>query len=134
MRDVSEKEVETAWVRNQRQRRLARFLKGPIKLDLLQRAAQLPGKALVVLLAIRHRADLRGASNVTLPTEYLALWGVGRDAKRRALAALEGEDLIRIVDRRSGHSTVVASVDTPKTAIEAERPSRKRNQRMETTN
>ena len=113
MRDVSEKEVETAWVRNQRQRRLARFLKGPIKLDLLQRAAQLPGKALVVLLAIRHRADLRGASNVTLPTEYLALWGVGRDAKRRALATLEGAGLIRIVDRRSGHSTVVAWVDTP---------------------
>ena len=60
------------------------------------------------------------AINEALPTNYLALWGVGRDAKRRALAALEGAGLIRIVDRRPGHSTVVASVDTPKIPIEAE--------------
>ena len=106
-------EVETVWVQKHRQRRLARFLKGPIKLDLLQRAARLPGKALVVLLALRHRADLRGSSEVTLPTDYLAQWGVGQTAKARALAALEGAELIRIVDRRPGRSTVVAWVDTP---------------------
>ena len=120
MRNMGEIEVETAWVRKQRQRRAARFLKGPIKLDLLHRAAQLPGKALAVFLAVRHRADLRATAKVTLPTNYLALWGVGRDAKRRALAALEGAGLIRIVDCRPGHSTVVASVDTPKIPIEAE--------------
>ena len=109
---AGEVEVETVWVREHRQRRLARFLKGPIMLDLLQRAARLPGKALVVFLAIRHRADLRGSPEVTLPTDYLAQWGVGQTAKIRALAALEGADLIRIVDRRPGHSSVVKLVDT----------------------
>ena len=107
MRDMGEKEIETAWVRKQRRRSIARFLKGPIKLDLLQRAGRLPGKALAVLLAVRHRADLQGALDVTLPTEFLVAWGVSRDAKRRALAALEEEGLIRIVDRQPGHSTRV---------------------------
>ncbi len=120
MRDTGEIEVETAWTRKQRRRRAARFLKGPIKLDLLHRAAQLPGKALAVFLALRHRTDLRGSVKVTLPTKYLALWGVGRDAKYRALSALEAAGLIRIVDRRPGHSTVVALVDTPKIPIEAD--------------
>ncbi len=120
MRNMGEIEVETAWVRKQRRRRAARFLKGPIKLDLLHRAAQLPGKALAVFLAVRHRADLRCSAKVTLPTNYLALWGVGRDAKSRALAALEGAGLIRIVDRQPGHSTVVALVDTPEITIRAE--------------
>ncbi len=68
MRNMGEIEVETAWVRKQRQRRAARFLKGPIKLDLLHRAAKLPGKALAVFLAVRHRADLQDAAKVTLPT------------------------------------------------------------------
>ena len=120
MRDMGEIEVETAWVKKQRRRRAARFLKGPITLDLLHRAAQLPGKALAVFLAVRHRADLRSAANVTLPTNYMALWGVGRDAKRRALDALEEAGLIRIVDRRPGRSIVVASVGTPRIRIEAE--------------
>ena len=40
--------------------------------------------------------------------------------KCRALDALEEAGLIRIVDRRPGHSTVVASVDTPKIPIGAE--------------
>ena len=134
MRNVGEIEVETAWVRKQRQRRAARFLKGPIKLDLLHRAAQLPGKALALFLAIRHRADLRCSAKVTLPTNYLALWGVGRDAKRRALGALEGAGLIRIVDSRPGHSTVVASIDSPNITKEAEGPSQRRNERKELTN
>ena len=107
MRNRGEKEVETVWVQKQRERRSARFLKGPIKLDLLQQAAQLPGKALAVLLAIRHRVDLRGTPRVTLPAKFLAPWGVGQDAKSRALAALEGAGLIQIVDRQPGHSTEV---------------------------
>ena len=72
-RDV---EVETVWVRKQQQRRALRFLKGPIPLVLLHGAAQLPGKALALYLAIRHRADLRRASEVTLPAKYLAAWGI----------------------------------------------------------
>ena len=110
---AGEVEVETVWVQEHRQRRLARFLKGPIQLELLLRAARLPGRALVVFLAIRHRADLRGTPYVTLPIKYLTQWGVGQTTKIRALAALERAGLIRIVDRRPGRSTVVAWVDTP---------------------
>ena len=80
----------------------------PIPLITLQKAACLPGKALGLYLAIRHRADLQRCEEVSLPTAYLAAWGINKDAKRRAIAALGQAELIRIVDRRPGHSARVA--------------------------
>ncbi len=108
MRDVSETEVETVWTKKQRRKNLSRFLKGPIPLTALQHAARMPGKALALYLAIRHRADLTSTSTVSLPTSYLKVWGIDKDAKRRAIAALAQAGLIRIVDRRPGHTVVVA--------------------------
>ena len=134
LKNIPETEVETKWRGAQRRRRSSRFLKGPITLELLHRAAQLPGKALAVYLAIRHRVDLRSSLNATIPAAYLAEWGIDRYARRRALAALEWAGLIEIVDRRPGRSTVVALVDPPKTAIKAERLSQQRNERKNTTN
>ena len=43
---------------------------------------------------IRHRADLQRCEEVSLPTAYLAAWGINKDAKRRAIAALEQAKLI----------------------------------------
>ena len=113
MRDMGEIEVETVWVRNQRRRRAARFLKGPIKLDPLHRAAQLPGKALALYLAIRHRADLRRSPEVTLPADYLATWGIRKDAKSRALAVLEGAGLVQVTGCQSGRSVRVRATRPP---------------------
>ena len=133
LKSIPETEVETKWRGVQRRRRSSRFLKGPITLELLHRAAQLPGKALAVYLAVRHRADLQCSLTATLPAVYLAEWGVDRYTRRRAIAVLEDAGLIRIADRRPGRSTVVALVDPPKTAIEAERLSQQRNDRKNTT-
>ena len=114
MKDIPETEVETAWLKGQRHRRASRFLKGPVPLASLQKAAQLPVKALALYLAIRHRADLRRSSEVTLPAGYLVSWGINKDAKRRALAALEGAGLVRVVGRRPGRGVGVAIVEREK--------------------
>ena len=110
MGNSREVEVETIWLREQRCRRASRFLKGPIPLALLQEAARLPGRALVLYLAIWHRADLRRSPEVSLPTDYLAGWGIDKDAKRRAITALERAGLVRVLDRGPGRSRKVALI------------------------
>ncbi len=111
MNESPEREVETPWLKERRARRASRYLKGPVPLVSLQAAARLPGKALALYLAIRHRADLRRAPDVTLPANYLAAWGIDKDAKRRSLVTLEAAGLIRVVGRGSGRSIRVALVE-----------------------
>ncbi len=111
MKDVPEREVESAWLRAQRRRRVSRFLKGPVPLVSLQDAARHTGKALALYLAIRHRADLRRTPDVTLPADYLAAWGINKDAKRRSLATLEAAGLICVAGRGPGRSIRVALVE-----------------------
>ena len=111
MNEPPEREVETSWRKERRHRRVARYLKGPVPLALLQEAARLPGKALALYLAIRHRSDLRRVPDVTLPTNYLATWGINKDAKRRSLATSEAAGLIRVVGRGPGRSIRVAPVE-----------------------
>ncbi len=83
-----------------------RFLKGPIPLMALQRAARLRGHALALYLAIRHRRDLQNGGDVTLPADYLAAWGICKSAKSRGLADLEAEGLVA-VERRVRHTARV---------------------------
>ncbi len=90
-----EVEVKTRWSGAKGNRITRRFLK-KTPLEPLQRAARLPGRALHVYLAIRHRCDLRREKTVTLPANYLQTFGIGKDAKRRALAELEAAGLIRV--------------------------------------
>ncbi len=111
MNELPEREVDTSWRKERRHRRASRYLKGPIPLALLQKAAPLPGKALALYLAIRHRFDLRCTPEVTLPADYLAAWGIDKDAKRRSLATLEAAGLIRVVGRGPGRSIRVALVE-----------------------
>ena len=80
-----------------------RFLKGPIPLTALCAASRLPGQALAVFMAIHHRTALTGNSRVTLPKKLLEELGVSRDAKARALHALEAASLIA-VERASGRA------------------------------
>ncbi len=99
-------EVETRWTVAGRNRFQSRFLKGPVLLKPLQAAARLPGRALHLYLAIRHRCDLRRSRTVTLPSAYLRSWGLDKHAKSRALVGLELARLIT-VDRRRGRTVVV---------------------------
>ncbi len=111
MNEPLEREIETRWLKERRHRRASRYLKGPVPLALLQRAAALPGKALALYLAIQHRSDLRRSAEVTLPADYLAAWGIDKDAKRRSLATLEAAGLIRVAGRGPGRSIRVALVE-----------------------
>ncbi len=111
MNEPPEREIATRWLKERRHRRASRYLKGPVPLALLRRAAPLPGKTLALYLAIRHRLDLRRTPEVTLPTDYLAEWGINKDAKRRSLATLEEAGLIRVVGRGPGRSIRVAPVE-----------------------
>ena len=102
---VDEAEVETPWTLAGRKRIAGRFLK-KTSLEPLQRAAALPGRALHLYLAIRHRCDLQRSRTTTLPSAYLRMWGINKDAKYRALLMLESAKLVA-VDRRPGHTVVV---------------------------
>jgi hypothetical protein len=69
-------------------------------------AARLPGQALAVFLAVHHRVALTGNASVTLPKNLLSDLGVTRDAKARALHALEQAALVA-VERNSGKTARV---------------------------
>ena len=87
-----------------------KFLKGPIPLNWLSRAARLPGKSLHVGLAIWFTASL--ARSATVPLSNLAglPFGLDRNAKYRALQWLEEADLIH-VDRKLGRSPLVTLLE-----------------------
>jgi hypothetical protein len=89
----------------------ARFLKGPVSLVSLAVAARLPGKALAVYLVTRYRCDLEGGSTVTLPAALLQEFGVDRDAKARALRALEDVGLVQ-VERTNGRAARITLGET----------------------
>ena len=86
------------------------FLKGPISMPWLEKAARLPGRALHVALAVRHQSALKRSSTVTLPNKQLVEFGVDRDTKRRGLAALEAAGLL-IVERKPGRNPIVTIVE-----------------------
>jgi hypothetical protein len=71
-----------------------KFLKGPIPLNWLCRAAQLPGKSLQVALAIWFLAGLNKSATVRLGQSVLNDMGVGRHSKARALTQLMTAKLI----------------------------------------
>ena len=71
------------------------------------------GKALVVYLLARNRADMAKDATVTLPAHELAGIGVTtRSAKKRALAALEDAGLVA-VERANGRTARVTVLDWP---------------------
>lgn len=74
------------------------FLKGPIPLDWLGRAAKLSGKAaLATALALMFEVGRRRSNQVKLTTAILNRFGVSRKAKYRALKQLEGANLISVI-------------------------------------
>jgi DNA-binding MarR family transcriptional regulator len=111
--NIRETEVATKLVRKTKNRRLDRFLKGPIPIKEIATAARLPGKALALLLAIHHRIDLTGKAIITLPSGLLAELGISRDGKARGLNKLEQAGLIRVT-RSSGRAAQIELQPTQK--------------------
>jgi len=101
-----EKEIETDVSRQSKVRHRGRFLKGPIPMHLIARAAKLPGQALALYLAVHHQTALTGKALVTLPSALLDELGISRDAKARGLRRLQQARLIEI-ERSCGRSVRV---------------------------
>ena len=83
-----------------------RFVRGPIPLDWLTVAAQLPGKSLHVGVALWFEAGLRKAAVVPLSNITGRLFGLDRNSKYRGLDWLAGAGIIT-VQRKLGRAPVV---------------------------
>lgn len=93
---TSEREVQTRASRARANRIAGRFVKGPIPLPEIARAARLPGRALALFLAIHHQTALTGKRVVTLPKTLLADLGVDKDSKSRGLKLLQSVGLVEL--------------------------------------
>jgi DNA-binding MarR family transcriptional regulator len=103
---ISEVEVRTAVSHRHKERMAGRFLKGPISMRDISEASCLGGRALAVFLAIHHQTALTGTPTVTLPKGLLADMGMDKDAKARALQALEAAGLIQVLQQRGKSARV----------------------------
>lgn len=88
------------------------FLKGPIPLAWLERAARLPGKSLQAAVALWYAAGLLRSARIPLSNVSGHRFGLDRNAKYRALAWLERAGLVT-VERTLGRSPVVTIQHTP---------------------
>jgi len=89
--------------------RKAKFLRGPVPLAWLRRAADLPGKALAVGLALWFLRGCRKSWTVRLTRRTLARFGVNRKPGYLGLENLEAAGLVRAC-RHSGKSPMVTIV------------------------
>lgn len=88
------------------------FLRGPVPIWWLARAARLPGKALAVGIALWFRKGIVGRDTVK---PSWALWrrlGIGRHAAYRDLRNLEASGLVT-VKRRVGKNPIVKITTEP---------------------
>ena len=98
------------------QRRRGEFLKGPIPLPWLMRAAALPGKSLAIGVALWFKAGVSSTHTVPASGSLLRRFGVGRGAGRRGLRLLETAGLIK-VKRHAGRCPVVTICDVERKEI-----------------
>src|SRR3954453_14939494 len=84
-------------------KREAQFIKGPLPLGWVAKAARAGHPlALPVLLALKYKTDTLRQPWVKPPAAVLHLLGVDKDARSRAIAALERAGLIQVQRRRGG--------------------------------
>jgi hypothetical protein len=89
-----------------------RFLKGPVALNWLIAAAQLPGRTSEVSIVLWHLVGISKCRRVKLSNKLLKEFGVDRFAKNRVLQVLEERGLIS-VSRRAGRSPEVTILECP---------------------
>jgi hypothetical protein len=75
----------------------------------LEVAAKLPGKSMHLAVVLLHLAAVNQSDRVMLSNRACETFGLGRNAKYRALLFLEGAGLVR-VQRNLGRSPVVEIV------------------------
>jgi hypothetical protein len=87
-----------------------KFIKGPLPLDWFIVAAGLPCGATHVALVLWYLAGLKKNMTVSLPNKPLKEMKIGKNTKSRALKALVGAGLIKVVQKR-GNSPVVTILE-----------------------
>ncbi len=86
------------------------FLKGPVPLYWLAKAACCGGRALHVAAILWYRAGLENRRTVKIPRWVADKFGLSTDAKSRGVRALESAGLVS-VKRRTGCSPVVTLLE-----------------------
>jgi hypothetical protein len=86
------------------------FLRGPIPLEWLGVAAQLPGKTLNVAIALWWRHGMANGKPFKLTRKALKTLNVERDAASAGLTRLEQAGLIQ-VERKPGQRPVISILD-----------------------
>jgi hypothetical protein len=86
------------------------FIRGPLPTGWFRRAAQLPGKALAVGLAIWFESGRRKSDRIKLTRGVTTEFGLERRVVYRGLAALESAGLVS-TDRHPGKAPLVTIVD-----------------------
>jgi hypothetical protein len=89
------------------------FLRGPIPLEWLSVAANLPGKTLNVAIALWWRHGMAKGKPFKLTRSALLALNVERDAERLGLARLEQAGLIQ-VERKPGQRPTISILDLPR--------------------
>jgi len=85
------------------------FLRGPVPLEWLQRAAALPGKTLNVAVALWWRHGMAKGRPFKLTHAALKYLNVERDAASTGLDRLERAGLIKL-ERRAGQRPIISIV------------------------
>jgi hypothetical protein len=83
------------------------FLRGPIPLSWLGRAAALPGKTLHLALALQWLAGMSKGEPFKLSKKALGIFHVSRDAASDGLQRLEEAGLISVVRKPGQRPTIV---------------------------
>ena len=93
-------------------RRAQRFLKGPIQLSWLKKAAECPGKnPLLLALALCYQAGLsRSKAELRLTSKLKREFGIPDRSARQALQQLEAAGLVQ-VERNPGRCLTVTILD-----------------------
>ena len=87
------------------------FIKGPIPLEWLAKAAALPGKTLNVAMALWWHHGMAGGKPFKLTAMALKHLNIKRDATGMALTRLEQAKLIQ-VERKPGQRPIVSMIFT----------------------
>lgn len=94
----------------------SRFLSGRIPWDWIEKAAQLPGRALAVGLTLWLWAGIKKSAQIKLSVSSLSAMGVKRNAAYRAIKELERAGLISVI-RHTGRKPRITLLDPPEPAV-----------------
>ncbi len=88
------------------------FIKGPVNLDWVIRAGQLPGKALHVAIHILYLKGMNKSETFSFNLSAMSrLWKIDRSSVSRGLKCMEKEGLIK-VERNHGRKSTVIIIDS----------------------